>query len=117
MSTARNVGIILLVALALSVLPGGGATIEVALTVLSIAFFTAIAFFAFRLYREHRTFTLDSLEERQRVVFYVALGVAVLTFAATGRLMAEGGVGILIWLALLGASSYAVFWVFARRLQ
>ncbi len=115
MTTARNVGIILLVALALSVLPGGGSTIEVALTVLSVAFFTAIAFLGFRLYREHRTFTLESLEDRQRAVFYVALGVAVLTFAATARLMSLGGVGVLAWLALLGASSYAVFWVFARR--
>lgn len=115
MTTARNVGIVLLVALGLSVMPGGGSTIEVTLTILSIGFFTAIAFFGFRLYREHRTFTLDSLEERQRVVFYVALGVAVLTFAATTRLMSLGGVGVLAWLALLGVSSYAVFWVFARR--
>ncbi len=115
MTTARNVAIILAVALGLTVLPGGGAALQVALTTLTLAFFVAIAFVGHRLYREHRSFTLASLDDRHRAVFYVALGAAVLTFAATPRLFSFGGVGVIAWLALIGASSYAAFWTFARR--
>ncbi len=116
MTTARNVAIILGAALALTVLPGGGATVQVALTVLTLAFFVAIALLGHRLYLEHRSFTLASLDDRRRAVFYVAMGAAVLTFAATPRLFSFGGVGVIAWLALIGASSYAAFWTFARRM-
>jgi hypothetical protein len=77
----------------------------------SIAFFTGIALFGYRLYRENR-FTLDSLSDRQRFVLYASLGVAMLNFTATTRLFNAGGVGILVWLVLLGLCSYGVMWVY-----
>ena len=40
--------------------------------------------------------------------------MAFLTFTATNRLFNLGGVGVLAWLALLGAASYGGFWVFTR---
>ena len=113
MKLAGQLAIVALVALALVVLPGGGSALDVALTLLTIAFFGAIALLGARLYREHR-FELDSLEPLQRAVLYASLGVIFLTFTATQRLFDAGGAGIAIWFALLGLASYALFWVWTR---
>ena len=112
MRAARNVAIVALIALGFWALPGGSGTLNVILALLSIAFFAAIAFLGYRLYREHR-FTIDSLQPVQRAVLYGSIGLAILTFAASSRLL-NGGAGILVWLALLGVASYGVFWVFQR---
>jgi hypothetical protein len=111
MKAARNFAIVALIALGFAVLPGGNSTLNVIVAILTVAFFAAIALLGFRLYREHR-FTIDSLEPVQRAVLYGSIGLAVLTFAASGRLL--HGVGVLVWLALLGVASYGVFWVFQR---
>ena len=102
---------VLLVALAFTVVPGGGSTLNVMLAILSIAFFVAIALLGYRLYRENQ-FTLDSLSERQRGVLYGSVGGAFLTFAASERMFDWGGGGVLLWIALLGLCSYGVFWVY-----
>jgi hypothetical protein len=111
MRQARNWAIIALVALAVVALPGGGPTLSVVLTVISIAFFAGIAMFAFRMYNENK-FTMDSLSERQRLVLYGAVGLAFLNFTATSRLFGAGGLGVLVWLVLLGLCSYGVMWVY-----
>jgi hypothetical protein len=113
MEFAWKLGVVALIALVLVVLPGGGSALDVALTLLTIAFFTAIALLGYRLYREHR-FELDSLDSRQRLVLYGSVALALLTFTATNRLFDEGGIGVLAWLALLGLCSYGVFWVYSR---
>lgn len=113
MQFAWKFGVVALIALGFVVLPGGGSAIEVAVTLLTIVFFTAIALLGYRLFREHR-FELDSLEPRQRLVLYASIGLAFLTFTATNRLFDEGGVGVLAWLALLGLCSYGVFWVYTQ---
>jgi hypothetical protein len=113
MQFAWKFGVVALIALVLVVLPGGGSALDVAVTLLTIAFFTAIALLGYRLFREHR-FELDSLEPRQRLVLYGSVGLAFLTFTATNRLFDEGGIGVLAWLALLGLCSYGVFWVYSR---
>jgi hypothetical protein len=112
MRAARNFAIVALIALAFSALPGGAPTLNVILALLSIAFFAAIGFLGYRLYREHR-FTIESLAPIQRGVLYGSIGLAILTFAASSRLL-NGGAGILVWLALLGIAAYGVFWVFQR---
>jgi drug/metabolite transporter (DMT)-like permease len=111
--TALNFLIVALIALAIVVVPGGGPALATLLTVLTIAFFVAIALLGFRLYREHH-FTLDSLEPRVRFVLYASIGLAFLTFTATRELFDEGGLGVIAWLALLGVCSYGVFWVYTR---
>jgi amino acid transporter len=113
MKTALNFAIIALIALAIVVLPGGGPVLSVVLTLITVAFFVAIALLGYRMYREHH-WTLDSLEQRDRLVLYASIGGAFLTFAATQRLFDQGGAGALIWIALLGLCSYGVFWVFMR---
>ena len=109
MRAARNFAIVALIALGFAVLPGGDPTLNVILALLTMAFFAAIAFLGYRLYREHR-FTLESLTTTQRAVLYGSIGLAILTFVASARLLQ--GAGILIWLALLAIASYGVFWVF-----
>lgn len=113
MPTWAKFGIVALVALAFTALPGGQASLDVVFTLLTIAFFTAIALLGVRLFRQHRT-AIQSLEARQRLVLYGSVGVAFLTFTATNRLFDEGGLGVLAWLALLGLASYGVFWVWTQ---
>ena len=113
MGLALRLGIIALIALALTVLPGGGAALDVVLTLLTIAFFVAIAWFGYMLFRRNRT-EIESLESSQRLVLFGSVGLAVLTFTATNRLFDAGGAGVLAWLALLGVCSYGVFWVWTR---
>ena len=113
MALAGKLGIVALVALALTVLPGGGSALDVVLTLLTIAFFVAIAWFGYTLFRRNRM-EIETLGSRQRLVLYSSVGLAFLTFTATNRLFDAGGVGVLAWLLLLGACSYGVFWVWTQ---
>jgi O-antigen/teichoic acid export membrane protein len=108
-----SIAIVLLLALGFTVAPGGGDTLNVALTILTLAFFAAIAFLGYRLYREYH-FTLDSLEERERLVLYASIALAFLTFAATQRLFGYGGGGVVAWIGMLGLASYGVYWVYTH---
>jgi drug/metabolite transporter (DMT)-like permease len=109
--TLGKFGIVALVALVLFLLPGGGNALDVVLTILSIAFFTAIALLAARLFRENR-FTIESLSDRARQVLYGSIGLALLTFAATRRMFDTGGFGVIAWLGLLALASYGVYWTY-----
>jgi drug/metabolite transporter (DMT)-like permease len=111
--SAWKFGVIALIALGLVVLPGGGNALDVVLTLLTIAFFAAIALLVSRLYRQYR-FELETLDNALRLVLYGSVGLAVLTFTATDRLFDVGGAGILIWFALLALASYGIFWVWTR---
>jgi len=102
-----------LVAVAFTAIPGGGATLEVILALLTIGFFTTIALFGARLYRD-QGFMLDSLTTRQRLTLYASIGLAFLAFTAMPRLFDIGGAGVLLWIALLGLCSAGVFWVIAN---
>jgi hypothetical protein len=105
--------VIALVALVLTGLPGGDNALNLMLTALSLVFFTAIAMLGYRLYRQFRG-DLEDLPDANRAVLYGSIGLAFLTFCATSRLFDVGGGGVVIWLALLGACSYGVYWVWAQ---
>jgi hypothetical protein len=111
---AAKFGIVLLIALAFTAIPGGGGTLNLLVTLLTIVFFTVLAFFAYRLYRQY-SFELDSLTDQQRFVLYSSVGLAVLTICATGRLFS--GIGVLVWLALLGLCSFGIYWVWNEYRQ
>lgn len=110
---AGEYAIVALVALGFTVLPGGGAAVEVVLALLSIAFFTVIAVLGYRLHRQFR-FELDSLTDRQRLVLYGSLGLALLTFCAADRLFDAGGAGVGTWFALLALCSYGLYWTWTQ---
>lgn len=108
-----QLGVVALIALVFTAAPGGGGALDLLLNLLTLAFFTVIALFGFRLYKEHR-FTLDALTDRQRLVLYGAIGLAFLTFAATRVLFDAGGAGVLAWFGLLALCSYGGYWVLVR---
>jgi hypothetical protein len=115
LKTARNVGIVAVVALAVVALPGGGDTARFVLGALSLAFLAAIGFLGYRLYMENR-FTLLSMTTRHRAMLYGGVAAAGATLIGTSRLW-ESGFGTLIWFVLLGGSGLAVYhaWVESRR--
>jgi RsiW-degrading membrane proteinase PrsW (M82 family) len=110
---AWKFGVVALIALGLVVLPGGGNALDVVLTLLTIAFFAAIALLVYRFYRQYRI-ELESLDDAVRFALYGSIGLALLTFTATDRLFDAGGAGVVIWFALLALASYGLFWVWTR---
>jgi len=113
MQFAWTFGVLMLVALVLVVLPGGGNALEVVLTLLTIAFLSAIAFLVYRLHRQYRI-DIEALEPNLRLGLYGSVGLAILTFVATDRFFDEGGVGVLIWFTLLALCSYWLYWTWTR---
>ena len=115
LKTARNIGIIALVALGVALIPGGGDTANFVLGALSLCFLAAIGFLGYRLYMEHK-FTLWSMSTRHRAMLYGGIAAAFATLTATTRLW-ESGFGTLMWFVLLGGSGLAVYhaWVESRR--
>lgn len=107
----RNAGIVLLLALAVWLLPGGSAAADVIGYLLSVLLLGGLAFFGYRLYMEHRT-TLFDLPERLRRILYASAGVATIAFVATSRMWNSGGLAILVWFMLLGGAFYGVYTVF-----
>ena len=113
MKLAGQIGVIALIALAVTLLPGGGTAVEVIFTALTIAFLAVIAFFGYRLFHQFR-FEIESLEDRDRAVLYGSIALAILAFAAANRMFDAGGGGTIAWLALLGISVYGLYWVWTR---
>jgi len=107
---ARNILIIALIAAAVYYLPRGGQVASTVSAIVSIAFAAAIAYFAARLYREHRT-TLYSLGDRLRALLYGSVAVAVVTIAAQPR-MWQTSAGEVVWFAILGAVVYLLFYIY-----
>lgn len=113
MQFAWKLGVVMLVALVIVVLPGGGNVLDVLLTLLSIIFLAAIAFLGYRLFRQYR-FDIETLEPNVRLTMYASIGLAILTFVATNRLFDAGGLGVLLWFALLALCSYGLYWTWTR---
>jgi drug/metabolite transporter (DMT)-like permease len=110
---AWKFGVIALVALILTLLPGGGNALDVLLTALTIAFFAAIALLVARLYRQYRL-DIETLDPNVRLALYGSLAIILLTFTGTERLFDAGGGGVLAWFALLALASYGIFWAWTR---
>jgi hypothetical protein len=113
MEFAWKFGIVMLIALALVVLPGGGNALDVLLTALTIAFFAAIALLGARMYRQYRL-DIESLDPNIRLALYGSLAIALLTFTGTDRLFDAGGAGVIAWFALLSLASYGLYWAWMR---
>ena len=105
----RNAAIVLLLAALIAFAPAGGNAAEVVLTLITMAFLTAIAWTAYVLSRENQL-TLATLSEGRRAILYGALGLIVLLVAGTDELFASGG-GTVAWIMLLAASIAAIYLV------
>ena len=106
----RNIAIILGLTLVVWLVPGGDAAGRTIDNLLGIIFLGGLLFFGYRLYMERKE-TIFGLEERQRGVLYAGLALLAITLVATSRMWDAGGVGALVWLALMGAGIYAVYGV------
>ena len=90
MKHARNVAIIVALAVAIAEVPGGSDTAGLIGAVLSLAIVALIAYFAARFYRDHQV-EVYGLGDTDRTILYIALGAIVLLLAASGRLTTTPG--------------------------
>ena len=104
----RNIAIILVIALAVWKLPGGGTAAATIANIFTVLFMAGFCFFGYRTYMERRD-TIFGLEERQRALMYGALALAAFALTATSRLWNAGGLGAMLWLAMLGAAGWALY--------
>jgi hypothetical protein len=107
----RNFAILIVITVAVWRLPGGGTATIIINNILGLLFAGGLVFFGYRMYMEHRT-SLFMLEDRVRALLYGSIGLLALALIATRRLWDEGGVGVLIWLALIGAGAYGCVTVY-----
>ena len=114
MRAARNISVIMALAFVVAFAPAGGNAAEVVLTVITMAFLTAICWTLFVLSRE-RQLTLATLSDGRRALLYAALGMIALLIAGSDEMFSSGG-GTLAWIVLLGASIAAIWrvWVEAN---
>ena len=106
MRVARNVAIILLLALIVDVVPGGGNSARAITTAISLIFCALIGFAGYQLYRANRL-TYVGLTDRQRAILLGSLGAIVLMIAGLDELTSTG-VGLLVWLAVIALSIFSL---------
>ena len=107
---ARNVAIIVGLALVVWLIPGGETGSDTVGNVLSVLLLGALCFFAYRMYMEHRVTLLD-MQDRSRVILYGSFALIVFAVVATNRLWGTG-FGGLVWLAMLGLAGYGLYSVY-----
>jgi len=105
--TARNVAIIMLLALGVAFLPGGGNVAAAVLAALTMALLAGISWMVYTLSRENQL-TLATLSDGRRAILYGAVGMILLLIAGSDRLFSTGG-GTLLWILLLAASIAAIW--------
>lgn len=110
--TARNVAIVVLLALAVWLVPGGGEGADLVGRILNAAFIVLVVLIVGSMYRRYRG-EIFGLGDQWRFALYAAVGVALLTVSVTGRLW-ETGAGALIWVALVGSASYTLYVIWQR---
>jgi hypothetical protein len=112
--TARNVAIVMVLALGVAFLPHGGNVVNAIFAAISLGFLAGISWMLYVLSRENQL-TLATLSDGRRAIFYGAFGMIALLIAGTAKLFSSGG-GTLVWILLLGASVAAIWriWIDAN---
>jgi hypothetical protein len=112
--TARNVAIIMVLALGVAFLPHGGNFVDAIFAAITLGFLSGIAWMLYTLSRQNQL-TLATLSDGRRAIFYGAFGMIALLVAGTDKLFSSGG-GTLVWILLLGASVAAIWriWIEAN---
>ena len=114
MRNARNVAIVMVLALGVAFAPAGGNVVDAVFTALTLGFLAGIAWMLYTLSRQNQL-TLATLTDRRRAIFYGAFGVLALLVAGADKLFGSGG-GTVLWILLLGASVAAIgrIWIDAN---
>ena len=87
----------------------GGNAADVVLTLITMAFLTAIAWTVYVLSRENQL-TLATLSDGRRAILYGSIGLLVLLVAGTDELFSSGG-GTVAWILLFAAAVAAIYLV------
>ena len=111
--TARNIGVVLLLGLVVWLAPGGGEGATFILQLLNANFIVLLALGCALLYRRFRG-EIFALGDLWRFALYAAIGIAIVTVAASGRLF-DTPAGAVAWFALIGAASYTLYLVWQRH--
>ena len=107
-TTLRNIGIVLVLAVAVYALPGGGTAAGVIQALLGVAFAVGVWLVLMRLYREHRL-TIYGLGDRFRGILYASLAALLFAGAASGRAGWFGSPALVVlWFVVLGAGVYGL---------
>jgi small-conductance mechanosensitive channel len=113
--TLRGFGIIVLVAVVVTVLQLQTTLISL-LLLARIAFFLAMAFFLFLLWRDRRE-EISMWSRRSQVVFYAAVGLAVanIGIAILSDAYPVGGLETLVFILVLVACGYALWRIWRQE--
>jgi hypothetical protein len=103
----RNVLIIMLLALVLTIAPGGGNFVTALFTALTLIFVAAMGLLLIRFWGES-SLTRDSMTDNHRLIFYCAIGALALMIAGIDELW-DSGPGLLLWFAVVVGAGYAIF--------
>lgn len=114
LKTARNIAIVLVIAAAVFLLPGGGQAATTFATILYIGFGVGFGYLGLRMYREYRV-QLHGLGDRYRAILYGSVALAAFLIVGYTRMINESSTlfGVL-WFALLLAVLYGLMTVYRR---
>ena len=104
----RNILIIVALAVVVWLVPGGGTGSSTIYNLLTIILTAGLLFFGYRLYMENRA-TIFGLGDDQRAWLYGSLALASLAILATSRLWDQGGLGVLLWMGMIGLAVWGVY--------
>jgi surface polysaccharide O-acyltransferase-like enzyme len=113
LQTARNIAIIVLLGLVVWLVPGGGEGADFVMQLLNAIFIVLMALGCGILYRQYRG-EIFALGDQWRFALYAAVGIAIVTVSASGRLFATGA-GAVLWFGLIGTASYTLYLVWQRH--
>lgn len=107
MRAVRNVAIIMVLALGVAFVPGGGNAVDTIVTALVMGMLAGIAWSVYVLSRQNQL-TLATLSDGRRGVLYGAFGLLALLVAGYDKLFSTGQ-GTLLWIVLFGIAVAAIW--------
>jgi hypothetical protein len=108
MKHLRNAGIIVVLALIVWLVPGGGQASVTVSNLLGLVFAGGILFLVYRIYMERRD-TIMGLPDRQRGILYGSLALAAVAIVGTRKMWDAGGGGAIVWLVLIAISAFGLY--------
>ena len=110
MKQARNVAILMLIALAVVAVPGAGDAAALAGAIVSLILFALLAYFAGRFYRDHQL-DVYGLGDLDRATLYVAIAIVAIVIVGWGNLFDRTS-GTVVAIALLALSAAGLMRVY-----
>ncbi|MDX6636306.1 MAG: hypothetical protein QOF06_2509 [Solirubrobacterales bacterium] len=117
MQAARNVAIIMVLALLVAFLPNGNNVADALLTALTMGLLAGLSWMLYTLSRQNQL-TLATLTDGRRAILYGAFGLMALLIAGADKMFATGG-GSVLWILLFAAAAAGIWriWMEANTLS